>query len=113
MNEHAAESWSVGRTLLTQQTRQWPPEEWEENERRERRRVFAHFTAADEGRGRELIAECRDAAHAPLIAAAPAMLRLLENIVKAPREKGSSLRVLMQIRGHAQDVIDKAKGGGQ
>lgn len=71
-------------------------------------RTMAQITDDDEG-----FTYSSQIAYCPVHEAAPAMLRLLENIVKAPREKGSSLRVLLQIQGHAQDVINKAKGGGR
>ena len=71
--------WCQGRTLVTQQTRRWPKERLDENDAHERRRVFAYFSLVDEGRGREMVAECRDEANARLIAKAPEMYEALKN----------------------------------
>lgn len=51
--------WKQGFTLLTDQTKAWDNETWRENEEREQKMVFTHFTATDQGRGREVVAECR------------------------------------------------------
>jgi hypothetical protein len=57
-----------------------PAEEIERAQEREGRCVFAFFTAADEGRGREQVAECRRKANARLISQAPAMYEMLESL---------------------------------
>ena len=56
---HTATPWRVGHTLMTAQTERWSPEQWETNEREERRCVFANFHAEDEGRSRVLVCEAQ------------------------------------------------------
>lgn len=115
MVEHTAESWSVGRTLRTQQTQAWTKEQWDDNERQERRRVFARFTDADQGRSRILVAECRNADDAALVAAAPDMLTALEKLIAEaddalPNPMGWAAESLAEsIKSLAQPVIDMAK----
>lgn len=56
--KHTHGPWSQGITLETEQTRRWTSEQIEENDRRERRMVFANFSPLDEGRSRIRIAIC-------------------------------------------------------
>lgn len=58
MSQHTPGPWSQGITLITGQTKKWTPEQIEENNRRERRMIFAGFTASDKGRSRKYIAVC-------------------------------------------------------
>ena len=62
--QHTQGRLTVGRTLRTRQTERWTDEEVAHNDAIESRLVFAHFTAADEGRGRFRVAECREPADA-------------------------------------------------
>lgn len=57
--QHTQGRLKQGYTLATPQTRQWTGEQWEQNEAREKCLVFADFTPLDEGRGRKLVAACR------------------------------------------------------
>lgn len=59
--------WSQGRLLNTPTTERWDADRRQEAHELERLMVFAHFTAADQGRSRELLAKCESAALAALI----------------------------------------------
>ncbi len=77
------EQWTRGRTLATNQTRNWTKEQWDANYIGEGLRIFANFTVADQGRGRTLIAVVplelpNHDAVANLIAAAPELLEAAE-----------------------------------
>lgn len=52
------QKWQQGRTLFTEQTRTWSPEEWAGNEAHERKRVYRFFSALDQGQARILVASC-------------------------------------------------------
>ena len=58
MSKHTPGPWSQGTTLMTGQTKNWTPEQIEENNRRERRMVFSRFSAEDKGRSRVMVALC-------------------------------------------------------
>ena len=47
--------WQQGRLLITNNTRRWGKEQRDEVDDIERCTAFAHFTATDEGRGREYV----------------------------------------------------------
>lgn len=79
--KHTPGPWSQGRTLRTNQTQQWTPEQWQVNQAIERRLVFYRFTSADEGRSRILVAQCDREEDAHLIAAAPELLEALKGLV--------------------------------
>ncbi|WP_138410226.1 hypothetical protein [Stutzerimonas nosocomialis] len=72
--------WSQGFTLMTRQTRSWSAGQLAENEKRERRMVFAGFSPADEGRSRRLVAVCERQEDAKLISAAPDLLAALKEL---------------------------------
>jgi hypothetical protein len=55
---HTPIPWRQGETLLTAQTKRWTEEQWAENDLVERLAVFAYFTSADQGRGRQRVATC-------------------------------------------------------
>ena len=86
--------WTRGTTLLTEQTRRWSKEQLEANESREQSLIFAHFSAADQGRSREVIAEVRRDhpdydANARLIAAAPLLLEDLRYVADGLQHIGT------------------------
>jgi hypothetical protein len=56
--EFADVPWQQGRMLYTQITMRWSVEEKEKTQKAERCRVFAYFSATDEGRSRELLLVC-------------------------------------------------------
>ena len=58
--------WSHGRTLRTTITKKWSKEQWDKNEERERRWIFAGFNSCDHGRGR--IPVCEFAPTQPFLA---------------------------------------------
>lgn len=58
---HTPEPWQQGRLLDTPQTLRWTKEERERTDAFERRLLFANFTAADQGKSRERVAEFRKA----------------------------------------------------
>ena len=60
--------WSVGRTLLTAQTRQWPKDKIKANDKVERLMLFSNFTAADQGRSRQYIGQFQTPENAAYIA---------------------------------------------
>jgi hypothetical protein len=59
MNEYPKEPWSQGAVLSTPITRKFHTEVLAEYEAREKRSIFANFSAVDEGRSRVLIAVCQ------------------------------------------------------
>lgn len=81
MSAYKLGPWRQGRTLVTQQTMLWTATQWLENERIERRMVFANFTFEDQGRGRRRVAICDNEKDAPLVAAAPEMYEALKDLL--------------------------------
>jgi len=77
---HTPGPWRQGFTLLTDATRRWTPEQWQQNNARERRLVFANFTSLDQGSSRKLVAVCESEADARLISAAPKLLFNLKRL---------------------------------
>ena len=106
MSAHTPGPWTQGRTLLTPQTRDWPEERWVENDKFERRMVFANFSSVDRGIGRVRIAVCESAEDARLIASAPDLLDALELILSA-EDRGFGMDY---VKGCARAAIAKAKG---
>lgn len=51
--------WQQGRLLITNNTRHWSKEQRDEADYIERCTAFAHFSASDEGRGREYVHQFR------------------------------------------------------
>jgi len=76
------EEWQQGRLLVTPITRRWSQAKQDREDRFERRRVFAGFSARDEGRGRTSIAIADSESLAAFIAAAnpAAVLELIDEI---------------------------------
>ena len=80
--------WAVGQTLRTRTTQVWTDEQWQQNESAEKRLVFAGFRASDQGRSRELIAECKTPEDAAFIVrAANSHHKLLEALEAAQTDK--------------------------
>ena len=107
MSKHTPGPWRQGFTVETPQTLQWSAEQIAANDSRERRMVFANFSALDEGRSRRRVAVCEREEDARLIAAAPELLAALQrlfadNDVRAAAEKGAI--------GSARAAIAKATG---
>jgi hypothetical protein len=79
--------WFQGITLMTAQTKRWSAAELAENDRKEKRMIFANFSAIqtmrDQGRGRVRVAIFENEEDAQLAAQAPAMLARLQAIAKA------------------------------
>jgi len=83
---HTPGPWSVGRTLLTPETRKWSKEQIEKNDSIEEQFIFANFHAEDQGKGRICIASCHgfrgnNKANAKLISCAPELLEALKGLV--------------------------------
>jgi len=82
--------WERGKTLLTPTTRKWTKEEWDRNEREERRSIFQHFKMSDQGRSRNRVAIVEDyhpdfERNANLIAAAPELYEQLKAAIEIIR----------------------------
>ena len=112
MSAHTPGPWTQGRTLLTPQTRDWPEERWVENDKFERRMVFANFSSVDRGIGRVRIAVCESAEDARLIAAAPELLEALIDVVAiAQLDKwDQAVSGRQSFLWNAKVAIAKAKG---
>ena len=96
--------WKRGKTLLTKITEKWTPEEWAENDKRERQSVFAGFLYGDQGRSRvEIVRGVRTDADAALIAAAPYMYNALEMTLQYLPDvlQEAVMGVLSKARGEA------------
>ena len=65
--QHTPTPWRQGMVLSTARTRSMKPLVYDAARYEESRRIFAHFTAADEGRGRIHVATCERAEDAKLI----------------------------------------------
>jgi hypothetical protein len=109
--QHTPGPWSQGRTLGTPQTRKWTSKQWADNDARERTMVFANFREDDQGRSRQLVADCCSTeADARLIAAAPDLLAALIDLTtrcdgeEGVRADGSNIQTM---RAHA--AIAKAE----
>ena len=109
MGAHTPGPWTQGRTLLTPQTRDWHEERWVENDKFERRMVFANFSSIDRGIGRVRIAACESADDARLIAAAPDLLEALEDFLSSSRALCLD-HLLEKEMQNASAAIAKAKG---
>ena len=114
---HTPGPWSQGRTLLTAQTKRWSKDQWDENERMERRTIFASFSAEDEGRSRIPVARISEQAHeweanARLIAAAPDLLRELKHLVRLvePALNGGTKIAGLATVNAVWEAIAKAEG---
>ena len=110
--KHTPGPWSQGRTLETPQTRRWTEEQIESNDREERRRVFANFSAQDQGRGRHLVATCETEPDAALIAAAPDLLFAAKQALDllsayAPKD----VPIVGMTKRDLEKAITKAEGG--
>ncbi|WP_299010023.1 hypothetical protein [uncultured Caulobacter sp.] len=73
--------WSQGVTLRTSATARWTADQFAENDLRERRMVFARFSARDGGRSRQLVAMCERPEDASLVAAAPDLLSACQSVI--------------------------------
>lgn len=102
--------WRQGKTLLTAQTRRWSPERMAANEAVERLKVFANFTPEDEGRSRDLIADCRSFDDARKIALVNPMARVCEAAAELRMLKDTSRSSLdaMALLDRKLDALDAA-----
>ena len=116
--QHTALPFSTGRTLNTYQTLKWSEKERADNDRHEAVRVFAHFTAEDQGRSRKLVAHCETPEDAAFIVQAcnayDDLVAALENLINEcdeadgfdPNLEGSQHQVLEA----AREALLQAKG---
>lgn len=108
MSKHTQGPWSQGTTIVTNTTKRWSAKQFADNQKRERRSVYANFSVNDQGRSRKLIAVCESPDDAAVAAAAPDLLEQLEDML-------SSLKVLgvngldAEIK-NATAVVARAKG---
>jgi len=107
--KHTPGPWSQGRTLRTNQTQQWTPEQWQVNQAIERRLVFYRFTSADEGRSRILVAQCDREEDARLIAAAPDLLKALQAYDAWAKDVPGADKELKALREQMRAAIAKAE----
>lgn len=111
---HTAGPWRQGVTLPTPQTRRWTADQISENNQRERKLVFANFSAIDSGRSRQLIAEFEREEDARFASAAPdlldavyAALPFVEDALNDPSYKAGAVAGYLK-QMHA--AIAKAEG---
>ncbi|MBO1023286.1 hypothetical protein IPU75_00995 [Ochrobactrum sp. SD129] len=106
--------WRQGKALSTAVTRGWSHEVREQVQEHEKVCVFSNFNAADEGRGRRLVAIFRRPKDATLGAAAPELLDAVlvalpyvEDALDSPIfKKGVVKKAVAQLRA----AIEKAEG---
>lgn len=119
MNTHTPGPWRQGITLSTQRTRRWTQEQWDANEKHEKRLIFAEFHVDDEGTSRQIVAECRRPEDAEYIVRAcnayHAMLEALEYLMRsyneASRNSGDAWgEVDWSVFDKARDAIADARG---
>ncbi|KAB2689673.1 hypothetical protein [Brucella tritici] len=106
--------WAQGKLLSTNQTRAWSQEIREKVQEQEKLCIYANFNAADDGRGRRLVATFLQPEDATLGAAAPELLAavylalpFVEDALENPVFKsGVVKKAVAQLRA----AIKKAEG---
>jgi hypothetical protein len=104
-------NWSRGITLMTQQTKRWPPEMIKENDRLEQARVFSDFSSRDGGRSREVVCTINEfhkdyEQNALLIENAPELLESLKACIDIVNSEGLSLENRKKL-AIAVDLVNK------
>lgn len=105
-SQHTPLPFSQGITLLTKTTGNWTALQVSQNDYEEHRRVFSGFTGADEGRSRQLVAECRSPEDAAFIVRA---CNSHYDLTEQRDELLAALKGMLSIRGTWQKDLPGAE----
>lgn len=115
-NKTTPQPWTIGRTLLTEETRRWAAARRVLNDAMESRMIFADFKDQDQGRGRKLVATFERAEDARLVMLVMLNAQLRASTLRGMRDEiarrlgdggtGANSLDLIRWRDQLKDVIE-------